>query len=333
MTTSDATLCIRYHDVASRDDAREARHVLARIGFGDECSLSDGDELVLTVGLPELPGRGTEEHWLTSESPRGGRYGDIHYRSTADCLFGAILLSDEESGGMQALTADLYRQIGKLQQATGYRHLLRIWHYFPGINRAEHDLDRYQAFCVGRYQTIDTMPGYERQLPAASAIGTHGRQTLVYFLAAREPGIQVENPRQVSAFHYPEHYSPRSPTFSRAVLKSWGEQTHLYVSGTASIVGHETRHPGDQLAQLDECLVNIEALVRLSGNKHGLPIERLAQLSLLKVYLRHPADLAAVSERLRQRLGESLPVLFLHGDICRSDLLLEVEGLYDGVKC
>jgi chorismate lyase/3-hydroxybenzoate synthase len=168
----------------------------------------------------------------------------------------------------------------------------------------------------------------ERDLPAATAIGGQGRGLVIYFLAARSPGLQIENPRQVSAFRYPERYSPRSPSFSRATLKHWGRDRHLYISGTASIVGHESRHVDEPLAQLDEILENLQALIEAANRVEPIGIDSPAGLSLLKVYLREPGLLAPVRDQLAQTLDDGPRVIYLLGDICRKELALEIEALY-----
>ena len=49
--------------------------------------------------------------------------------------------------------------------------------------------------------------------------------------------------------------------FARAALVPNGRGAQLLVSGTASIVGHESLHLGDPEAQLEETARNFEALV------------------------------------------------------------------------
>ena len=121
---------------------------------------------------------------------------------------------------------------------------------------------------------------------AATAIGTRDDSILVYFLAAREDGIQIENPRQVSAFDYPSQYAPKSPAFSRAMVKQWGDQQHLDISGTASILGHETRHRDKLIEQLDECLNNVDILVTEADKHAGIGIHDVSDLTGIKLYLR-----------------------------------------------
>ena len=141
--------------------------------------------------------------------------------------------------------------------------------------------------------------------------------------------MQLENPRQTSAFLYPRQYGPVSPAFSRATVKDWGQGKHLYISGTTSIVGHETLHIGNPLAQLEETLRNLEALLGHGDKTLGLPVGTVRELTQLKVYLHAPDILAPIQAMLTAYLGDSpVDVLYLQGDVCRADLMMEVEGIF-----
>jgi chorismate lyase/3-hydroxybenzoate synthase len=91
-------------------------------------------------------------------------------------------------------------------------------------------------------------------------------------------------------------------------------------AGTSSVVGHLTVHADDVLAQLEETLVNLEAVARAAGARGVSTFDRL------KVYLRRRSDYAAVAARLERELPDAQK-LYLESDICRSDLLVEIEGV------
>ena len=82
--------------------------------------------------------------------------------------------------------------------------------------------------------------------------------------------------------------------------------TNLFVSGTASIVGYETIHPGDVTAQTRETLANIDALLEEANRVVGAPRYSLDGLKL-KVYVRRPEDLAAIRRALSPRLRPRPP--------------------------
>lgn len=297
--------------------------LLALIRF-DSRDATDAEPRVCTVALDELGGTRTVEIWLGARPARAGDAEGMRHASDGEALVLQARVDEYAPDALQPLTAVLYRRLFAKARALGYPHLLRVWNYFPDINRECEGLERYRAFCAGRHQVLAAESAeYETRLPAASAIGAHGPGLRVYALAARTPGVQIENPRQVSAFRYPRQYGRRSPSFSRAVLQDWVQgQRHLYISGTASIVGHASRH--DQLLpQLDETLANLEALLAEANRRTTAPLT----LALLKIYVRPEIDPLPLRARIGARFGDGAALLFLRADICRRELLIEIEGL------
>ncbi len=163
-------------------------------------------------------------------------------------------------------------------------------------------------------------------MPAACALGSPaGSPISIYFLAARQPPTMIENPRQTSAYHYPPQYGVHSPIFSRACVLSESVGTNLFVSGTASIVGHETIHHGDVAAQTRETVANINALLDEANRVLGASRYSLDALKF-KVYVRQPEDLGAIEGALSRALRPSASVVYLQADVCREDLLVEIEA-------
>jgi chorismate lyase/3-hydroxybenzoate synthase len=121
----------------------------------------------------------------------------------------------------------------------------------------------------------------------------------------------------VSAYHYPRAHGPVSPSFSRAMIAP--DRTVL-VSGTASIVGHASQHEGDAQAQLTETLRNLAAVTAHAGVRR----DSARRQDLLKVYVRDPTLVPMIAERLREVHPGAAPIFFA-GDICRRELLLEIE--------
>ena len=209
---------------------------------------------------------------------------------------------------------------------TGFAHLLRLWNYLPRINAETGGLERYRQFNIGRHLAFEAAGRLVMDsIPAASALGVSGGPLSVAFLAGRTPTRSIENPRQLSAFRYPADYGPCSPTFSRAALGRYAGAEWLFVSGTASIVGHQSMHPGDPVAQTRELLANLDALLAEASRCSAGPAYRLPELSA-RVYVRHPEHLAAVQAELARGLGGTAPRVYLQADVCRADLLVEVEA-------
>ena len=292
------------------------------------------------VHAPVLEGaREVLEVWRVSGRARTDSYGGVRYAVSGELLFGSLTVRETEVAGPEdapqhsrtplALATELaYRQIYATLAAAGDPRLVRIWNYIPEINRETHGLERYRQFNSARHDaSLASGRAVAGSVPAASALGAAPDSPLtIYFLASHRAPAFIENPRQVSAYRYPAEYGPRSPAFSRATVLGEAEEATLFISGTASIVGHRTLHAGDPRAQAREALVNIEALLAQAGRRPGVRPLRLESLAY-KVYVRDPRELPAIRAELESALGTKAALLYLQADICRQDLAVEIEAV------
>lgn len=322
---TDPSLHVEYAplDTLERLDA----DVLAAVVFGAG-SPRLSDPRCVRIEVEPLAGRGLAEIWRGSGRVRLGVTGAIRHADDGTVLAGWIDLEEERCGGIAGAAETAYREMLEFHALTPFRHVWRIWNFITAINEGTGDDERYKLFSLGRARAYAAARSAapESGYPAATAVGKpRGDRTLqVSWIAGRTPGVTLENPRQVSAYRYPRQYGPAAPSFSRAML---APGPMLLVSGTASIVGHASAHPGDAVAQLDETLANLEALLERARAAGHAGAARLGARSLLKVYLRTGVDADAVERRLRECLGTELRLLILEADICRSDLLVEIEAV------
>lgn len=327
-------LRVDYVEDATPADLLAQDDVLAVFGFGDAAPALD-DPRWLRVPLQPY-GAAPLEVWRGRAPVRSGRDGAIAWSTDGHLMFGAIEVDEPEGhtgegdhSGILLAAEHAYRELTRSIGASEFPHLLRIWNYLDAITHGDGDTERYRQFCVGRARGLGTFD--TSQLPAATAIGRcdDARTIQVYWLAARMPGIPVENPRQVSAYQYPRQYGPQAPSFARAMLPPAGSAIPLMLSGTASVVGHASQHEGELLAQLDETFANFDALIA-SARTHRpeLPAE-FGPGSRLKIYVRDAADLPAVADAFDARFGDRLPRVVLHAAICRRELALEIDGVHD----
>lgn len=296
-------------------------NVLFAVTFGDGPAAAGP----VRVPLEPVAGNGLAEVWYASGPVLSGNTGAIRHRADDHFLAGVIEVDEPDHGGIEGAAEFAYRAIAGLQQSSNYPHLLRTWNHVDAINLGDGDAERYRGFCSGRVAGLDGQP--LAQHPAATVIGRRDGQRVlqVYWLAGKRPGIALENPRQTSAYRYPRQYGQTSPTFSRAMLVA---ADTLMISGTASIVGHASQHPGSVAGQVDEILANLDTLVaRAHALSPALPA-KFGRRSLIKVYVRRRDDVAEVESRLRARLPEDTPTLVLLGDVCRADLLVEFDCLH-----
>jgi enamine deaminase RidA (YjgF/YER057c/UK114 family) len=303
---------------------------VACFGSGSSASVT-ADIPFAQVDMPPLDGvENVCEVWHCSEPLRSGTRGGIRYRQGETVLYG-ILNRDEDSphagrSPLQNAAEAAYQEIFDLLESEGYSAVLRFWNYFPDINRETHGMERYRQFNVGRQ---DAFLAHGRSVidnvPAACALGSASGALTVAFLAVRANVVGLENPRQLSAFRYPSQYGPRSPTFSRAGLLRLGGRDMLFISGTASIVGHQSLHDRDAAAQTRESMNNIAAIVEAANRQAPEARFNLADLCY-KVYVRHPEDAAAVRQELERFVGSPVLAIHLRADVCRTELLVEIEA-------
>ena len=269
----------------------------------------------------------TTEVWYSDKPVVCGRSGELAWARSEDFAFAAIEWeTDLESGKRSELierAAYAYNKLLAFVEAEAYPNLIRVWNYLPDINLGEGDEEHYRLFCHGRHEAFSHRGYPLHHFPSASALGHHQTKSVIYLIAARRPGRHFENPQQVSAYHYPRQYGTRSPSFARATLLQHLEQDTLFISGTASVIGHQTLHPNRCDLQLEVTLRNIDTLLGHIGEHLG----RKPGLSLLKVYVRRPEHLELTKRAVQAHMGSSVPALYLHSDICRRDLLVEIEGI------
>jgi chorismate lyase/3-hydroxybenzoate synthase len=167
--------------------------------------------------------------------------------------------------------------------------------------------------------------GFKAGFPAATAIGLRdGRRVLqVYWLTARLAGTPIENPRQINAWRYPRQYGPDAPNFARA-MRAPTNTAQVYISGTAAIVGHVSLHQDDFAAQLQETLANLDSVL---GAADIAAAVRFRENALLKVYVRREEDLTTARKLIAASSAAPVPLLLLCGDICRRELLIEIDGV------
>ncbi len=311
-----------------------AGHVLGVAAFGHPLPASSGVDAPRStrpspawVEMPVLGGDAQFEIWSSSEPVVRCGDGEISGSRNHEILYGHIEIFQAGGESLEAATFRAYIKIFDYMDREGYANLLRIWNYFPQINGIENGLERYRSFNVGRHDAFIAKGRVvgEENVPAASVLGTQSGPLIIYFLAGKQAGQSVENPRQTSPFNYPKQFGPRSPAFSRAMLVNSGQQQCLFISGTASIVGYETVHGGDVVKQTDETLANIRLLLKQAGVSGR--VFSAAEHMFLKVYLRHDGDLPLVRERVVAEFGAQHQAIYLQSDICRADLLLEIEGV------
>ena len=191
----------------------------------------------------------------------------------------------------------------------------RVWSFLPRPTDRDRDfLERYMRFNAGRTAAYRDHGARVRTIPAGTCVGHAGPLLVVHALWAPEPFHAIENPRQRPAYLYSSRYGPVPPAFTRGVRIG----DRLLASGTASVVGEDSTHEGDLVAQFEESCLNLSSLAAAGGGD-----DRWRDVC---VYVKDRDDCPRVARLARERFGERLARV-VQAEICRRELLLEIEGI------
>ncbi len=224
-----------------------------------------------------------------------------------------------------------------------FRDVVRTWLYVGDITEERGGIERYRELNRARTDFFDAErsegrmpvgPGGEFMYPASTGIGMASRGMDVGCLALQTDRddvrlLALENPCQTAAFDYDPSFSVKSPKFSRAMAVVIGDYVTTWVSGTASIVDSESAHLGDAARQTEQTIENIRNLIaRENFAHHGVAGAgaALSDLAKVRVYVKRPQDYEACRAVCEREFGE-LPTIYAQADVCRSELLVEIEGV------
>ncbi len=214
------------------------------------------------------------------------------------------------------------------------RSVIRQWNYIEHITGRVSGRQTYQVFNDVRarfYGNHFEGTGF----PAATGIGMSRGGIIIEFVAVDAPeavSLPVDNPVQVAAHDYSEAVlvgegpvCKATPKFERArYLELFGKK-QIFISGTASIRGEQTVGIGDPEEQTR---VTIDNMVRLYS---GESLKALSEQALepvyghARVYVKNRKDYFRIRNTFWHSYG-ALPVVYIQADICRDELLVEIEG-------
>ena len=182
--------------------------------------------------------------------------------------------------------------------------------------------------------------------PAATGIGTQwgGIMIDVDALLCKDGSVRVlgvDNPLQIAAHAYSQNVllgekdaalpQKTTPKFERAKAVWKEDHGFVYVSGTAAIRGEQSLEGVGIEQQTLTTLENIEYLVsRDNLNRSDIPATENATLITFRVYVKRWEDMEKAKQVVTERYPD-LPAIYTLTDVCRSELLIEIEGM--GILC
>ncbi len=212
--------------------------------------------------------------------------------------------------------------------------IVRQWNYLEDILGMDDENQRYQEFNNVRSEFYgDSFSGCG--YPAATGIGMKRGGVIIEFVAVKSAGNYtkaVDNPEQIAAHKYSKNVLvgnecvlKTTPKFERARFLDLFGNKQIFISGTAAITGEKTigiDHPAEQTK------VTIRNIQRLYSEEVLTKIskERLEpKYGHARVYVKYRKDFPVIRKTFKSFFGK-LPVVYIIADICRDDLLVEIEG-------
>jgi len=251
---------------------------------------------------------------------------------------------------LQRQTALAYNAIHhRLTSDTSWQPV-RMWNWVPGIHmQLPGGVDRYMVFNAGRFcayhDWYSKNAELETSIATATAVGHDQEDLIIHVLATHQAGTPIKNPRQSQSYRYSHRFGPMPPCFARATLTSH-ESTNLpdlLLGGTASVCGETSLHQGDVAAQTRETLINMAHLIAagrrrcFSGSSEATSdtdlrecdlTEELRRLDSLRIFHEHRDHAQAILEVVSPYVTHLDPnhIELVRADICRPELLVEIEG-------
>jgi len=294
----------------------------------------------MDVVLELICTKDVDDKTVTYKSLSGVNYTVIEYQGykTLHC---AGLMGNVNDSITQASERAFKMALSILsEEGLSIKNIIRQWNYIENIAIVD-DINapqNYQDFNDVRALYYDQVQ-FDRGYPAATGIGQDTGGVIIGLIAVSEAdNINIKpiaNPGQIDAHRYSElvlegnSEQKCTPKFERAKLVSIGSRNYIYVSGTASILGEKTVHEGDVEKQTLTTIENIKRLfAKENQDKLGLSFDvSQIRFSHLRVYVKYKKDIPAVQKVCDAELN-CKSSLFLESDVCRENLLVEIEGVF-----
>lgn len=267
-----------------------------------------------------------------------GKEGIISYRISEEGIYGLIEhnLATIDGRLMEEITYSTYMDIFRFIKTKGYK-LVRMWNYIPSIIKdleiSAPDIEIYRCFNSGRYKAFFKNYGEDRskwEIPAASGVGSNEQIFKVEFFASNTEIYYIENRVQIPAYQYSLKYGKLPPVFSRGVIWKFKDDTILLASGTASILGEESVYIDNVKNQVIQSLQNLQTLASETNlQQQGISLSlTLENLVLLRVYYKYESDIELIESEIKKNIPLTCKVSLVKAEICRSNLSVEIEGVY-----
>jgi hypothetical protein len=249
-------------------------------------------------------------------------------------LYG-VVVSDKRSNESD----EVFDKLEKILNINNFEinEIIRQWNYIEDILEFREGEQNYQRFNNARsrfYAKTQWNKGY----PAATGIGANAGGVAVCVHAVKlfnnTAIFPLKNPNQKDAHSYSEDVlvggknQKTTPKFERGKVLLYDDGFEIFISGTAAIVGENALKDSNAGEQTLATIRNIEKLSEIENINKNIPEVlnfRNVEFSNIRVYMKNQSDFMIIKQICDARFP-AIPVIYLQADICRDELLVEIEG-------
>ena len=242
------------------------------------------------------------------------------------------IIPDDLSQNTYRQANSIFKGIEKMLATNGFEpsDIYRQWNYIQGITMLNDDSQNYQEFNDARslfYNKSQWTNGY----PAATGIGADAGGVVVEICAIKNsaPSLTIDNPLQTAAHNYSQKVldgkiitevgERTTPKFERARLLG----NTIFISGTAAIKGEQSIKSHNAVEQTADTMEIMDRLV----SKENIPTENNGSTyDLLRIYVKNKEDIEGIKNFMETHYP-SAKKHYLIADVCRPELLVEIEGI------
>lgn len=254
-------------------------------------------------------------------------------------LFIEGIPASDFSDSVKKQSAEVFDKLDDLLTTHGFEvdDIVRQWNYIGSIVACRDGKQNYQEFNDARTRYY-AKGAWGNGYPAATGIGAEGNCIVVGGIAFKNSNTKaiypIDNPLQVAAHVYSKRVlidddanaMKSTPKFERAKLIETARGACCFVSGTAAIRGEESVDASSAKMQTVKTIENIEYLVSKENLvRFGCKPYEL-RYATLQVFIKHAEDYDEVRQVVEQYYTDT-PIIYSIADVCRSELLVEIEGI------
>lgn len=325
----------RYHAVLAHNDLACDSAVFWRFHVSDVFTqaqtlrqiLADYERSVMISVMEQPPVSGSKiammaYHIAPASAPivrkaNSNGFGVAHgaYRS----LWGRLLPQHKApSYGQTTNILDTLSGIMRDHGGTVRDNVMRTWFYVRDID------NNYQGMVDARREWFAD-EGMTRDTHYIASTGIEGSVERVSDLVQTDYlavlGLDKKQVEYMSALTHLNPTHEYGVTFERATRVTYGDRSHYYISGTASINSRgKVVAVGDVIKQTERTFENINALLEGYG-------ATLSDMKMMVVYVRDSSDCAMITEYLNKHMPPETAYIVVKGAVCRPTWLVEMDGI------